>query len=149
MKSFFQYWNIIIFLLLLTLILHACTTMENKTTGSVHLSDLNQLKLNLQNLDNFNLSNHKPWLKITDNKVSGFSGCNRFTGKVEQVNTFTGLSIQFTGFSSTRKYCNNVMKLENKFLQLLKITNRIEYQKGFYKLYKNNDLLMYFKESSN
>lgn len=50
-----------------------------------------------------------------DDQVSGYSGCNYFTGSV----TVTGDGIAFGPIASTRRMCANAMQQEDAFLQAL------------------------------
>lgn len=50
-----------------------------------------------------------------DDQVSGYAGCNQFTGSV----TVTGDGIAFGPIASTRRMCPDVMQQEDAFLQAL------------------------------
>jgi putative lipoprotein len=50
-----------------------------------------------------------------DDQVSGYAGCNQFTGSV----TVSGDGIAFGPIASTRRMCANAMQQEGAFLQAL------------------------------
>ncbi len=55
-----------------------------------------------------------------DEQVSGYAGCNQFTGSV----TVTGDGLSFGPIASTRRMCQNVMEQESAFLQALENAQR-------------------------
>jgi heat shock protein HslJ len=58
----------------------------------------------------------KQSIQFESGKVSGFAGCNNFSGTYK----VTGLRLEFSGFATTRKACEkSVMDEESKFLNRL------------------------------
>jgi len=55
-----------------------------------------------------------------DDQVSGYAGCNQFTGSV----TVTGDGIAFGPIASTRRMCADAMQQEDAFLQALENARR-------------------------
>ena len=55
-----------------------------------------------------------------DDQVSGYAGCNQFTGSV----TVTGDGLSFGPIASTRRMCQDVMAQEDAFLQALENAHR-------------------------
>lgn len=55
-------------------------------------------------------------LDPAENRISGFSGCNSFTGGYTLED---GYRLRFTQMASTRKYCEGRMETELKIIQAL------------------------------
>lgn len=73
------------------------------------------------------------------NSISGFSGCNNFSGKT----TLIEKTVRFTSLISTKRSCPS-LKEEQTFIQLMEIVNRYEVSTTKLKLYQNNLLLLSF-----
>jgi heat shock protein HslJ len=74
----------------------------------------------------------EPFLSFTeDGKVSGFAGCNRFTGTTQSDDD--GLS--FSPLAATRMACAEGMEQENRFLAMLAEVERYSI--------RGNDLALY------
>ena len=74
----------------------------------------------------------KPFLSFTeDGKVSGFAGCNRFTGGFQSDDD----ELSFSPLASTRMACAEGMEQENRFLAMLAEVQR-------YSIH-GNDLALY------
>ncbi|MFI1772882.1 META domain-containing protein [Thalassobellus citreus] len=72
------------------------------------------------------------------NKVSGFAGCNRFSGTyTTKANTIT-----FSKLITTRMYCENVMDIEKHLLKTLSDANIFSIKKGQLNLKKDNVILV-------
>ncbi|PWK20348.1 META domain-containing protein [Xanthomarina spongicola] len=78
--------------------------------------------------------------------VSGFSGCNRFSGTY----TLNGNTIKFGSLASTRMACmDSVNTIETKMLEALSNTNTINSENGSISLLKDNvNMLSTLQESS-
>ena len=79
-------------------------------------------------------------LKENDNTLSGFGGCNNFMGsyKLEENH------IKIGPLAGTRKFCADKMEIENKFLNILEIADRIEIIKEILTLYQEETPLARF-----
>jgi heat shock protein HslJ len=75
-------------------------------------------------------------------RVSGSSGCNRFTGSFE----IDGSRLKLSRIASTRRACldGEVQHVEMSFLQLLEATTRFEVQRNTLRLYANDRLGLVF-----
>ncbi len=71
------------------------------------------------------------------NKVSGFSGCNQFSGTYKTK----GNTILFSKLSTTKMYCENIMHVEQKLLNILNNVNSFSVEKNQINL-KNNNLIL-------
>ena len=55
-------------------------------------------------------------------EIRGFGGCNQFFGQYSQE----GQTLTIGALASTKKFCADVMQAENRFLQTLQETRKIE-----------------------
>jgi heat shock protein HslJ len=70
------------------------------------------------------------------NKVSGFSGCNRFFGTYQQ----DGNSIAFSQLGSTKMLCNeDANKIESQLMTFLERANKFNLKAGFLTLLENSN----------
>ena len=77
--------------------------------------------------------------------ASGFSGCNRYTGKYE----ITGNSIKLGPFAATRKLCQEPQnKIETEMLQALSEANTYALKENILTLYKDDLKIIEAKEQS-
>ncbi len=75
------------------------------------------------------------------NKLSGFSGCNRFFGSyTTQDNT-----ISFTGVGMTRMMCRESMQLEHTFTKVFQEATHYKIQGEKLELFNNTQLLSSFR----
>ena len=126
----------------LLFILSACASKKkNKEENQYHMtiSSLQWRLLSVQSEEDGVLEPAKdnlPTLMVSeDGEVSGYSGCNHFSGKV----TIKGSGLKFGNMVSTRKFCFESMNIENALLKAL--SNSDNYT------IKNGDLLL--KEKDN
>lgn len=99
------------------------TEKESKNNGI-------QRKWELSILDGKQIATNQPvYIELTaDNKVTGFSGCNRFNGTYSIEN---GSQIKFNQLATTRMACRETeMKLENELLEVLRTTNNFSISDG-------------------
>ncbi|WAC01224.1 META domain-containing protein [Lacinutrix neustonica] len=132
-------------ILLFTVILNACGASESKTSdsvdqnnnssqetlnGSFMVSDMN----NTSSLENLTLN-----FEETSNKVSGFSGCNRFFGDYTLENN----TISFKDLASTKKMClENENTLELKMMKALTETTNFRIKDNKIVLYNGEKELL-------
>ncbi|SHI87681.1 META domain-containing protein [Mesonia phycicola] len=81
-------------------------------------------------------------LNVEENRISGFSGCNNFSGSF----TMEDGNISFDKMVSTKKMCAEGMEFESQFLKSLEETEKFNY-KGYTIQFLNEDdeVLMKFK----
>lgn len=79
-------------------------------------------------------------LKENDNSINGFGGCNYFMGsyKIEENR------IEIGPLAGTRKFCADKMEIENKFLNILEVVDRVEILKETLILYQGEKPLARF-----
>jgi heat shock protein HslJ len=79
-------------------------------------------------------------------RVSGSSGCNRFTGAFE----IDGSMMKFSRIASTKMACVDVelQRVETKFLKLLETTTRFEVEGNTLRLYANDRPVLVFGEQA-
>lgn len=70
-----------------------------------------------------------------DNRIKGFSGCNRFTGGY----TINGDELQFSQMASTMMACVDSMDQEQRFLSALGDTNRYKISGNYLSLIGSSD----------
>jgi putative lipoprotein len=73
-----------------------------------------------------------------ENRVRGFSGCNRFTGSYKQDNG----RLRFAQLASTRMACMEAMEPEQRFLVALRGANRFSIQGDELALYGGDERLV-------
>jgi len=77
------------------------------------------------------------------NKVSGYSGCNRYFGSF----SLEGKKLTFTQMGSTRKMCfGDANKTENEFLQLLDQIKTFSFENNTLNLISNGNILIKAKK---
>lgn len=99
-------------LMLVPLVLTACASPEPPATPEARSWSL--VELRGQALPPTPLQ-QVPQLQLREGRISGFSGCNRFTGGY----TLQGERLRFGPAAGTRMACQHGMALEAEFLQLL------------------------------
>jgi heat shock protein HslJ len=67
-------------------------------------------------------------------EISGHGGCNQFFGQYSQE----GQTLTIGALASTKKFCADVMQAENRFLQTLQDTRKIEATHVTLRLYDAN-----------
>ncbi|WP_339916010.1 META domain-containing protein [Yeosuana marina] len=75
----------------------------------------------------------------TEQKVNGFSGCNRFFGNY----SYHSSNLSFSPLASTKMFCsedNN--KIESKFLEVLSTINHIKRNDSIIELISNSDVVL-------
>ncbi len=79
-------------------------------------------------------------LKENDNTLSGFGGCNNFMGsyKLEENR------IKIGPLAGTRRFCSDKKEVENKFLNILEMADRVEIIKEILTLYQEEKPLARF-----
>jgi len=81
-----------------------------------------------------------PYLTFSqgDNKVTGFAGCNRFSGNYDRLAN----NINLTQLSTTKKLCFQQMNLEAQFLTVLSETDTYKVIDNTLTLYGNSGLAL-------
>ena len=83
-----------------------------------------------------------PWIKLSEGKVSGFSGCNRMIGSY----TLEGETLTFNALGGTKMLCLEVADFESHFLEYLQKTHSWKCKGGNLCLFdKDKKLIMKFK----
>ena len=83
-----------------------------------------------------------PWIKLSEGRVSGFSGCNRMIGSY----ALDGNTLTFGALGGTKMLCFDAQELEDKFLQTLQKTQYWKCKKGKLSLFdKDKKEIMKFK----
>ena len=83
-----------------------------------------------------------PWIKLSEGRMSGFSGCNRMIGSY----ALDGNTLTFGALGGTKMLCFDAQELENKFLQTLQKTQYWKCKKGKLSLFdKDKKEIMKFK----
>ncbi len=82
------------------------------------------------------------FIEFSGDKASGKSACNSFTATVEQKRN----KLSFTGFTSTKMFCDGLMDEENTILTNLQKVNRFEIRYGLLYLYESNNLVLTYKK---
>lgn len=85
-----------------------------------------------------------PTLNVENNRISGTGGCNNYFADIV-LNTKNG-SFVAGSIGSTRMACSN-MTSEQNFFDLLAQVNRYDLNNGELELYKDNLLLLKFKQN--
>lgn len=76
------------------------------------------------------------------NRVSGFAGCNRFSGSYKQ----NGDSIHFLPLASTRMYCQESQPTESAFMEALQRADRVVISKNQLRLFGGSAELLLFEK---
>jgi heat shock protein HslJ len=91
------------------------------------------------------MSAGKPFLEFDEKsqRVSGDSGCNRFSGTFE----LSGTSLKFSRLMSTKRAClaEEVNRLEMNFLQALENITRFEAQQNVLRLFAGDNQSLVFQ----
>lgn len=108
--------------------------------GAIKLYDLWTLtSINQEKIDRSLFSKQPPFMVINlkDATLSGFGGCNNFNGKMNfDYNSFT-----IDAFMTTKKYCGDNSKIENKLFKILR-SGKIHY------IFKQNTVIFETSEGS-
>jgi len=81
-------------------------------------------------------------LNVEENRISGFSGCNNFSGSFTMENG----KISFDKMASTKKMCAEGMEFESEFLKSLEETEKFKYRGNIIQFTnKDGKVLMNFK----
>ncbi|MEP3838840.1 MAG: META domain-containing protein [Algibacter sp.] len=111
-------------------------TQDNPEQKTIHLSGTYIISLigtNKDLPDNLTITFNE-----ANNKVSGFTGCNRFIG-----NYFTDTAtIKFSELASTKMYCKEIMNIEEQLLKALAEVNSFSITDNQMSLRKNNAILI-------
>lgn len=103
------------------------------------LVQVNDIVINTVAEDKNNTPKKGMMLQIKDNRLTGFSGCNRFFGSFEAESPIEGLGkLKFKGIASTKMACANMAIKEQTYFNALNNT-------AFYKL--SGSALTLFDES--
>lgn len=78
----------------------------------------------------------------SDAKASGFAGCNQYFSSYHSEQS----SISFSGTGSTKMYCTQTMKLEDKFLEALANTNHFNVNGNKLQLMQGDRVLLEFEK---
>jgi heat shock protein HslJ len=112
------------------------------TGGSLPLSGRQWI---LREIGGQKLNAAKPFVEFNEQerRVSGDSGCNRFSGAVE----VTGAALTFSRFISTRRACldQDGNRLESDFLAQLEKSTRFEIQETTLRLFSGDRAVLVFR----
>ena len=83
-----------------------------------------------------------PWIKLSEGRISGFSGCNRLMGSY----SLEGKMLTFSQLGGTKMFCFDTQELEDRFMKTVAKTNFWKYKRGKLCLFdKNKTVIMIFK----
>ena len=83
-----------------------------------------------------------PWIKLSEGRVSGFSGCNRLMGSY----LLEDKTLTFSQLGGTKMFCFDAQELEDKFMKTLSKTHFWKYKRGKLCLFdENTTVIMIFK----
>lgn len=107
---------------------------EVKNDGQVSLVDT-QWQLSMLGSQAITADVTPPYLVFTqdDNKVAGFAGCNRFSGRYDVFAS----NVNLTELLTTKKLCFQQMNLETQFLTVLSATDNYKVIDNTLTLYSN------------
>ena len=130
-----------------TLLFSACTSSKVSTATNVTpktKSNLYTTEWKLVEDDNYvkGFRGDNVNLTIEDNsfKVTGYAGCNSYFTDA----TINGSAIKFNPIGRTKMSCPS-LKVENSFINMLEAVNRFEVKGNELYFYKDNMLLLKFK----
>ncbi|MEJ2112664.1 MAG: META domain-containing protein [Flavobacteriaceae bacterium] len=131
----------LLIILFLSIILKSCGNTNAVT--SIQENTIQSLSGNyiITMLSGKNATNHKLTISFDGkkNQVSGFSGCNRFSGSY--INE--GNNISLSSMAVTRMACmGNANTIETHFLKLLQDTNKVTLENEELTLYNNENVLL-------
>lgn len=98
-------------------------------------------KFYVETLNDVLVSEHKLFLNFNqiENQLSGFSGCNRFTGSYSLKSD----SIKIGPLASTRMFCGaTANKIESEFHQTLSKIDKIILKDGILQLFSNGKIIL-------
>jgi len=75
-----------------------------------------------------------PWIKLSERRVSGFSGCNRLMGSY----LLEGKTLFFSQLGGTKMFCFDTQELEDKFMKTLSKTHFWKSKRGKLYLFDQN-----------
>ncbi|MCB4806968.1 META domain-containing protein [Tamlana sp. 62-3] len=114
--------------------------MLDKQNSNSILIDLNN-SFNITNLNGSDITAHGLTISYNSasNTVSGFSGCNQFSGNY----TINENAINFSNIISTKKIClNDANAIETEFLKTFKNANAILFSDNGFSLFNKKKLLL-------
>lgn len=76
-----------------------------------------------------------PTLDISEQKVSGNAGCNRFNGPI----VVDGSTVKVGPLATTRMFCDGKMELEAAYLAALQSSSRYEFSADTLSLFASDD----------
>jgi len=79
-----------------------------------------------------------PWIKLSEGRVSGFSGCNRLIGSY----SLEGKTLTFSQLGGTKMFCFDTQELEDKFMKTLSKTHFWKYKRGKLCLFDENKIVI-------
>ncbi|WP_392339349.1 YbaY family lipoprotein [Moritella marina] len=114
---------------------------EAKSDGQVSLIDTHwQLSMLGTQAITADITQQHPHLVFTqdDNKVVGFAGCNRFSGRYDVLTN----NVSLTELATTKKMCFQQMNLETQFLTALSATDNYKVIDKILTLYSNTGVAL-------
>lgn len=131
--------------ILLAIIYGACCTL-NKSNSSLQGASLTSTHWYLVSIESATMSKdarstqQKIWIKLdTENKVTGFGGCNDFSSSYK----LEGTTLQFSAIARTKVRCNNIAT-EDTFIGILEKVNKYKLEKNKLFFYNDERLLASF-----
>ena len=79
-----------------------------------------------------------PWIKLSEGRVSGFSGCNRLMGSY----SLEGKILTFSQLGGTKMFCFDAQELEDRFMKTLSKTHFWKYKRGKLCLFDENKIVI-------
>lgn len=104
------------------------SVVQNPILGSYQVETL--LSNDVQNKEYF--------ISFDENKISGFMGCNMYSGNY----TFENEKITLSGLISTKKYCENEMENENLWFKIAAEVNSFKTENNSILLFDNQNKLL-------
>lgn len=134
----------IIVILLSFLILNNCNSAKNKSNLN-HEKQNSQSMLNgeyiVKKIFNDDVATYNLELNFVDEdqKINGFSGCNRFMGNY----SYSSSNFSVSPLASTRMFCEgDKNNIESRFLKALSTINRVKFNDFTIELINNSDIAL-------
>lgn len=122
-----------------TLIISACQTLsQSADQPKFEETHWKLIAINKQAVD----LGDRAYIEFDEDKATGKSGCNSFSGKIVKVNNH----LAFEDIVSTKMYCDGVMDKENQILMDLSNVKRFEIRYGLLYMYSADELVLTFKK---
>jgi heat shock protein HslJ len=122
-----------ILFLVCSLILFSCANTADTVAEEILHGEYRVIEIDAeQSLENEIIFDFNP----VGNRVSGNTGCNRFSANYSQQ----GNNLEFSTPMNTRKYCKGKMEVEKQILSSLEKASRLDRNGKEIVVYSNNDI---------